>query len=115
MSQMITYREGILTIRQTRWLDVMVFIVAGLFFQGLVFLLLVGKWFPAWLPILGLGGVSSSVILLLFLVGVGFEAVALKTAHERSKTTELPRKLVCLLYTSPSPRDLSTSRMPSSA
>ena len=32
MSQMITYREGILTIRQTRWLDVMVFIVAGLFF-----------------------------------------------------------------------------------
>ena len=25
------------------------------------------------------------------------------------------KKLVCLLYTSPSPRDLSTSRMPSSA
>ena len=34
--------------------------------------------------------------------------------------TESPRKfvgeeLICLLYTSPSPRDLSTSRMPSSA
>ena len=27
----------------------------------------------------------------------------------------LGRSLVCLLYTSPSPRDLSTSRMPSSA
>ena len=27
----------------------------------------------------------------------------------------LERFLVCLLYTSPSPRDLSTSRMPSSA
>ena len=25
------------------------------------------------------------------------------------------RSLICLLYTSPSPRDLSTSRMPSSA
>ena len=27
----------------------------------------------------------------------------------------IPKKIVCLLYTSPSPRDLSTSRMPSSA
>ena len=27
----------------------------------------------------------------------------------------LPMLIVCLLYTSPSPRDLSTSRMPSSA
>ena len=26
-----------------------------------------------------------------------------------------PYKFICLLYTSPSPRDLSTSRMPSSA
>ena len=26
-----------------------------------------------------------------------------------------PRDMACLLYTSPSPRDLSTSRMPSSA
>ena len=33
----------------------------------------------------------------------------------RLKGTILPRKLGCLLYTSPSPRDLSTSRMPSSA
>ena len=31
------------------------------------------------------------------------------TAYQRSKF------LICLLYTSPSPRDLSTSRMPSSA
>ena len=30
-------------------------------------------------------------------------------------SVELVRDLVCLLYTSPSPRDLSTSRMPSSA
>eukprot|EP00831_Metopus_contortus_P031890 TRINITY_DN25900_c0_g1_i2.p4 TRINITY_DN25900_c0_g1~~TRINITY_DN25900_c0_g1_i2.p4 ORF type:complete len:101 (+),score=6.70 TRINITY_DN25900_c0_g1_i2:497-799(+) len=31
-----------------------------------------------------------------------------------SKKNQL-RKYICLLYTSPSPRDLSTSRMPSSA
>ena len=30
-------------------------------------------------------------------------------------TTWLPEETYCLLYTSPSPRDLSTSRMPSSA
>ena len=30
-------------------------------------------------------------------------------------TWEVVAKVICLLYTSPSPRDLSTSRMPSSA
>ena len=30
-------------------------------------------------------------------------------------TGNLTNRLICLLYTSPSPRDLSTSRMPSSA
>ena len=35
---------------------------------------------------------------------------------ESNKETELDTTfLICLLYTSPSPRDLSTSRMPSSA
>ena len=33
----------------------------------------------------------------------------------RDKVDDLSLKMVCLLYTSPSPRDLSTSRMPSSA
>ena len=32
-----------------------------------------------------------------------------------SELLPAPNLLVCLLYTSPSPRDLSTSRMPSSA
>ena len=32
-----------------------------------------------------------------------------------SGKTTLARSIICLLYTSPSPRDLSTSRMPSSA
>ena len=51
------------------------------------------------------------------------EGIGLLTETERAElgraerialqTTETP--LICLLYTSPSPRDLSTSRMPSSA
>ena len=32
-----------------------------------------------------------------------------------AEVLELGRFEICLLYTSPSPRDLSTSRMPSSA
>ena len=34
---------------------------------------------------------------------------------DRERGTVLTKDSVCLLYTSPSPRDLSTSRMPSSA
>ena len=34
---------------------------------------------------------------------------------ENSRGKGIGRSLICLLYTSPSPRDLSTSRMPSSA
>ena len=42
-------------------------------------------------------------------------AWALETASCRQWDPELTQQSVCLLYTSPSPRDLSTSRMPSSA
>ena len=44
-------------------------------------------------------------------------AEARKLAHMLGALNELPKPLIgrCLLYTSPSPRDLSTSRMPSSA
>ena len=41
------------------------------------------------------------------------ELIQLK--QERIKLTRLVDNIICLLYTSPSPRDLSTSRMPSSA
>ena len=33
----------------------------------------------------------------------------------KNREEKVVRELICLLYTSPSPRDLSTSRMPSSA
>ena len=36
-------------------------------------------------------------------------------SKEALRTLRLAREIGCLLYTSPSPRDLSTSRMPSSA
>ena len=39
----------------------------------------------------------------------------LQAIVEYSRIVRLPLNKVCLLYTSPSPRDLSTSRMPSSA
>jgi len=37
------------------------------------------------------------------------------TSAELAAKTKTDERYVCLLYTSPSPRDLSTSRMPSSA
>ena len=45
------------------------------------------------------------------------EAEQLNYGHRKRMLTQRPyvRIKVCLLYTSPSPRDLSTSRMPSSA
>ena len=47
----------------------------------------------------------------------GWRVVTLHDAEEtaRNNEAELDQWLHCLLYTSPSPRDLSTSRMPSSA
>ena len=35
--------------------------------------------------------------------------------NKQNAIKSVPQKSTCLLYTSPSPRDLSTSRMPSSA
>ena len=43
------------------------------------------------------------------------EGIPLKTLYTAEDTEQLPYTNTCLLYTSPSPRDLSTSRMPSSA
>ena len=43
------------------------------------------------------------------------EAEALQQLKQFSETNTLRRSLICLLYTSPSPRDRTRSRMPSSA
>ena len=39
----------------------------------------------------------------------------IEVEYAKNKKVRVLPKYVCLLYTSPSPRDLSTSRMPSSA
>ena len=44
-----------------------------------------------------------------------FKAPNLVSVLENDKILKIGHFLSCLLYTSPSPRDLSTSRMPSSA
>ena len=51
---------------------------------------------------------------ILCAIGVLFLGVGVASGGKNYvKTADLNR--ICLLYTSPSPRDLSTSRMPSSA
>ena len=45
----------------------------------------------------------------------GYASVADAVREFFERRVDLQRPGVCLLYTSPSPRDLSTSRMPSSA
>ena len=52
------------------------------------------------------------VIPFLTLFAVGFFYISILSLKETAQQAETE---ICLLYTSPSPRDLSTSRMPSSA
>ena len=47
-------------------------------------------------------------------VGKGVERL-MSQSLEGSSFTDIPQAVACLLYTSPSPRDISGSRMPSSA
>ena len=53
-------------------------------------------------------------LLLDGAMGTMLQAHGLKSG-ECSEEWNISHSQVCLLYTSPSPRDLSTSRMPSSA
>ena len=53
--------------------------------------------------------------MILAPVGAGKTAIALTAMDELISKCLVGRFLVCLLYTSPSPRDRQKSRMPSSA
>ena len=66
------------------------------------------------LPQLDLATYSSQVFWLIISFVVLYFLVA-KLAMPRIAEVLEERQERCLLYTSPSPRDLSTSRMPSSA
>ena len=61
-------------------------------------------------------GVSEQFELTLILKGVGYRAAVQGKEIVLSLGYSHPVKIdICLLYTSPSPRDVSLSRMPSSA
>ena len=70
------------------------------------------------LVIIGAGGENAAVgtvpfvIISVLIVLSGFTII---NPNEARVLTFFGRYMGCLLYTSPSPRDLSTSRMPSSA
>ena len=46
---------------------------------------------------------------------VGWELVSVREYNKTSDGTDADQSIGCLLYTSPSPRDVEESRMPSSA
>ena len=61
-------------------------------------------------------GILMSMFTAIFVARLIFDIFERKRWLTKLNMTRiLERKKCCLLYTSPSPRDLSTSRMPSSA
>ena len=76
--------------------------------------------------VVGAGQVGATTAYTLLLSGLASELVLIDLNEKKARGEVLdlahgiplcpPAEIkVCLLYTSPSPRDLSTSRMPSSA
>ena len=57
----------------------------------------------------------SDMVVDSFISGDPYSRVACETLTTTNKVVLAGEVRGCLLYTSPSPRDLSTSRMPSSA
>ena len=66
-----------------------------------------------WVKIIHIAFVMAWMAVLLYLPRIFVYHADVKKAGETSETFKVMEN--CLLYTSPSPRDLSTSRMPSSA
>ena len=65
--------------------------------------------------LIGLEARTAFVAYYLYDVRNNMQNVHTQGVHTQRISQTLPKGIVCLLYTSPSPRDLSTSRMPSSA
>ena len=64
--------------------------------------------------IIGTGMLGEAVGL--HLLDVGYEVIVFNRTNEKTKNLKKNGAIVvCLLYTSPSPRDATLSRMPSSA
>ena len=73
-------------------------------------------WVPV-LPGVGMYAFFVTLAILAFLIAVGlcYRFASIAFAVQFTWLFLMDRTYYCLLYTSPSPRDLSTSRMPSSA
>ena len=74
----------------------------------------------------GIGGICSALVAAILVLGILFDPeeakkkrlfflLAFREKFGAMDCPTLSAGKLCLLYTSPSPRDLSTSRMPSSA
>ena len=85
----------------------------------LVYYIVPHKW--QWLVLLVfsyiyyVAGGPRFVVFILFSTIVTWLAALMIEKMEAQENHKTARNIFCLLYTSPSPRDLSTSRMPSSA
>ena len=73
--------------------------------------LLLQNW-PLILALLAVGGIAG---LTAGLFGIGGGAVMVPALYYALLELGVSEDIVCLLYTSPSPRDRQKSRMPSSA
>jgi len=88
--------------------------------------MLAAMWFQASGPA---GILGSPIVMMVIVLGIFYVMLILPQQRQRKKMQQMLTALktgdkvitnsgiygTCLLYTSPSPRDLSTSRMPSSA
>ena len=71
---------------------------------------------PPRIAVIGVGAMGSIYAGFFAEAGYAVSVVDVWAAHIAAIAAKgLPTHQPCLLYTSPSPRDLSTSRMPSSA
>ena len=59
-------------------------------------------------------GTCSGILIVAAMIVAGYFLLN-KQVQKEAQENVLPTTEVCLLYTSPSPRDRSVSRMPSSA
>ena len=90
------------------------------------------------LAFIGIGGIGGAELMVIAVIAVilfgsklpevarsvgqsytqfrnGLNDIQSSIKHEIDRELDEVKRIPCLLYTSPSPRDLSTSRMPSSA
>ena len=115
-------REDIKQLRRTAGLSVAISIIAATALLIIVNIIANKKVYSRDVEMLGRYRLSEAAKHILQQINQPIHLTSIYTSTDPDKKPEryLPRlrdvmEEICLLYTSPSPRDLSTSRMPSSA